>query len=75
MEIESHDQYIKDEEKDINLLLSRIRKDPSNFRDRILDKLEQFQWLQNEVSENPSLRNSDFEKSLIFLSSIYEYFP
>ena len=34
--MESKDNiFLKDEEKDINLLLSRIRKDPSNFIERI----------------------------------------
>ena len=27
--------FYKDEEKDINLLLSRVKKDPSNFKDKI----------------------------------------
>ena len=27
--------YFKDEEKDINLLLSRVKKDPGNFKDKI----------------------------------------
>lgn len=37
-----NNQFVKDEEKDINLLLSRIRKDPKNFKERIKTKLEQF---------------------------------
>lgn len=38
-------QHLKDEEKDINLLLSRIRKDPKNFKERIKAKLEKFDIL------------------------------
>jgi hypothetical protein len=38
-------QHIKDEEKDINLLLSRIRKDPKNFKERIIAKIDKFDIL------------------------------
>lgn len=29
------EMFFKDEEKDINLLLSRIKTNPSNFKDRV----------------------------------------
>lgn len=31
--------YGKDEEKDINLLISRIKSSPENFQDRVADKI------------------------------------
>lgn len=53
MDYQEDHQFTKDEEKDINLLLSRIWKDPSNFKERIEEKLNEFQKLQNQVTQNP----------------------
>ena len=41
------------EEKDINLLLSRIWKDPHNFQDRIMSKLNEFTENFEKIKLNP----------------------
>lgn len=46
--------YFKDEEKDINLLLSRVKKDPGNFKDKIAQKLIEFNELFEDVKSSPS---------------------
>ena len=67
--------FPKDEEKDINLLLARVKKNPSGFRDRILSKLQEFSGNFEELKRDPGTRNLDFASLCIFFAQIYELYP
>lgn len=67
--------YAKDEEKDINLLLSRIKKNPTHFKDKILEKLKAFSQEFERVKQNPGTKNPEFNGYCMFFGQIFEFFP
>lgn len=67
--------YYKDEEKDINLLLSRVKKNPNNFKDRILAKLKQFNEIFEIIKKKPADKSIEFNNLCMFFGQIFEYFP
>ena len=73
--IEEKPMFLKDEEKDINLLISRIKKSPGLFKDRVLSKIDEFVMLFNEVKVNPTRKNPDFCLLCLFFAQIFEFYP
>ena len=69
------EMYYKDEEKDVNLLLSRLKKNPSHFKDRILTKLKEFNEIFEVIKKKPSDKNIEFNNLCMFFGQIFEYFP
>lgn len=55
--------------------MSRIRKDPSNFKERIKQKLEEFGTLQQQVISSPGQKSLEFESLCVFFGQIFEYYP
>lgn len=73
--LEDRPMYAKDEEKDINLLLSRIKKNPTHFKDKILEKLKAFSDEFERVKQSPAIKNPDFNGYCMFFGQIFEFFP
>ena len=69
------EMYGKDEEKDINLLLSRVKKNPNHFKDKILQKLKEFSDEFENVKQSPNTRNTEFNNYCMFFGQIFEFFP
>ena len=67
--------FSKDEEKDINLLITRVKKTPQLFKDRILAKLKEFSQLFTEIKAAPNQKNADFSNLCMFFAQIYEFYP
>lgn len=67
--------FSKDEEKDINLLITRIKKSPKLFKDRILQKLNEFSDLFQQIKSTPNQKNYDFCHLCLFFAQIYEFYP
>ena len=67
--------HAKDEEKDINLLLSRIKQNPKNFGDRVDQKIIEFKELFDTVKSTPTEKNEDFYSLCLFVGELYEYYP
>ena len=66
--------FLKDEEKDINLLLARIKKSPPIFRDRVIEKLQEFSSLFGQVKSSPSEKHVDFCRLCLFFGQVYEFY-
>lgn len=67
--------YQKDEEKDINLLITRVKKNPTLFKDRILQKLNEFIRYFDEVKRDPGRKHPDFCGMCLFFAQIFEFYP
>lgn len=67
--------YQKDEEKDINLLITRVKKNPTLFKDRILQKLNEFIHYFEEVKRDPGRKHPDFCSMCLFFAQIFEFYP
>ncbi len=73
--IEEKTLFHKDEEKDINLLLSRVKKNPSHFKDRVIAKLMEFNQEFEKVKKNPGEKNILFKNLCMFFGQIFNHFP
>ncbi len=67
--------YQKDEEKDINLLITRVKKNPTLFKDRILQKLNEFIQYFEDVKRDPGRKHPDFCGMCLFFAQIFEFYP
>ena len=62
-------------DKDINLLASKIRKNPDIHRDKVDEKLQEFEQVSLGVKSRPGARNEDFTQLVHFFAQVFDLFP
>jgi len=60
--------------KDLNLLASRIKRDPNGFNEELIKIIKKFEIEYNNFKRNPTKRNIDLAKYSIFMANIFEFY-
>jgi protein SDA1 len=62
------------ETKDLNLLVSRVKKDPDGFHEEMIKLIKKYTTVYNKFKRNPTNRNVDLAKLSIFLCQVFEFY-
>ena len=60
--------------KDLNLLVSRVKKNPESFHEEMIKLIKNYFMHYNNFKRNPTSRSINLAKHSIFLAQVFEYF-
>lgn len=64
----------KEETKDLNLLVSKIKSDPDGFNEEMIKLIKEYTTAYNNFKRAPTRRNMDLAKLSVFLSQVFEFY-
>lgn len=64
----------REETKDLNLLVSRVKGDPDGFNEEMIKLIKNYYEAYEKFKRIPTKRNPDLAKLGIFLCQVFEYY-